>query len=168
MDFVTAAVSSLDNGLLTLLSDFLNNEFNMAMVTLALIAAASVMFNEQRHLKVLLLTLVLGLGMSVGAKLISYAPRPCEEANAKIPCPPDSSFPSSHTVVAFSLVAASLGYASFALFLPFALFTAFSRVYLGVHTFFDVAASLGLAMLSYALASAILARIGGHGYAGNK
>ncbi len=168
MDFVTAAVSSLNNSALTFVSDFLNNEFNMAIVVLALIGACTFVLKEDRHLKVLVLTLLIGLAISASIKLIWYVPRPCATEQAKIPCPQDSSFPSTHTMAGFSLVAASLGYASFVIYLPFAIFVAFSRVYLGVHTFFDVAASLGLAMLSYALASAALARIEGLKHAGNK
>ena len=168
MDFITAFVSSLNNGGLTFISDFLNNEFNMAVAMLALIGACTFALKENRHLKVLVLTLLLGLAISVSIKLIWQVPRPCVTEQAKIPCPQDSSFPSTHTMAAFSLVAASLGYASFVIYLPFALFVAFSRIYLGVHTFFDVAASLGLAMLSYALASAALARIEGLKHARNK
>jgi len=168
MDFITAFVSSLNNGGLTFLADFLNNEFNMAIATLALIGACTFVLKENRHLKVLVLTLLLGLAISASIKLIWHVPRPCATVPAKIPCPPDSSFPSTHTIAAFSLVAASLGYASLVIYLPFAIFVAFSRVYLGVHTFFDVAASLGLAMVSYALASAVLARIEGLKHAGNK
>ena len=128
MDAVTTAVYSLNNPFITTISAALDDRLVLAALLLALV-------------------------LSEGLKLVEHVARPCaSDIIAKLAaCPTDYSLPSTHAVVGFVLAAAFIGRRSFWLFFPLGLFIAFTRMYLGVHTIFDVAAGLAVAFLSVAI-----------------
>ena len=57
--------------------------------------------------------------------------------------------PSGHSAVAFTLMIAFLGSRWFPFYWVFAILVAYSRFYVGVHTFDDIAAALVLAPIAY-------------------
>jgi len=82
-------------------------------------------------------------------------PRPCTGGSSLIQCPLDYSLPSGHAAMAFTLMIAFIGKRPFPFFWIFALLVAYTRFYLGVHTFEDLAAALVLAPVAYQFADII-------------
>jgi len=101
--------------------------------------------------KIVLALLIAG-GMALLAKNLIMEPRPCIGGDSLIQCPLDYSLPSGHAAIAFTLLIAFIGKRSFPFYWIFALLVAYTRFYLGVHTFEDLAAALVLAPIAYQLA----------------
>jgi len=101
--------------------------------------------------KIILALLIAG-GMALLAKSLIMQPRPCIGGDSLIQCPLDYSLPSGHAAIAFTLMIAFIGRKYFPFYWLFALLVAYTRFYLGVHTFEDLAAALVLAPIAYQLA----------------
>jgi membrane-associated phospholipid phosphatase len=121
----------------------------------AFVFAVLCFFKEQKKLPYLVIAVLVALALGSCLKLLISEGRPCADKPGKIPCPPDFSRPSLHALLAFTVVIACVGSRSFPVFLLFALFMAFSRVYLGVHTITQVASGLALAFLACVAAEII-------------
>ena len=121
------------------------------LVWFSLLIVLIVFFAEKREDKrvKIILALFLATVQSVALKNIYFIERPCSN-NPN--CPADYSFPSIHAAVGFTLMIAFLNKKNYPLFLLFGMFTAFTRLHLGVHTLEDVAAALPVAFLSYYIA----------------
>jgi undecaprenyl-diphosphatase len=126
----------------------LGNAAFVVLFSAALVLAVSYAFKEQKRLAYLLIAVLVALAMGSLLKILVAEERPCLLAPGKIECPSDYALPSLHALLAFTLVIASVGNRSFLIYLPYALFVAFSRVYLGVHTLHQVEAGLALAFLA--------------------
>ncbi len=157
-DALTALISGMDVGVLTGISVLVDR--HLLVIVLLLLTFTTWHFRERKRLLFILVTLAFAAVLSFGVKEILAVERPCVQLPSKIECPADPSLPSGHALAAFSLMTSTVGYASFPVYFLFALVTGFSRVYLGIHTFADVAASSGLAFVSSTLAEAILKKIG--------
>lgn len=105
----------------------------------------------EKRFKIVLALLIAGL-IALAAKSVIMQPRPCLSADSLIQCPLDFSMPSGHAAIAFTLMIPFLGKRAFPFYWIFALLVAYSRFYLGVHTFEDLAAALVLAPIAYQLA----------------
>lgn len=128
------------------------NDVWVGMALTLLFMLAVLFYNrEQRELPFLFCALAIALLLGFSFKTLLQEPRPCVEVPGKVPCPQDFSLPSLHALLAFTLAIVSLGNRSFPVFLLYALFVAFSRVYLGVHTIAQVAAGLALAFFACVL-----------------
>ncbi len=132
-------------------SVFLNNAAVFVFFSLLLVLAVSVWLKEQKKLAFLASALVIAVLLGLFFKPFLGEVRPCVESPGKIPCPTDYSLPSMHALAAFTLAIVSLGNRSFPIYLIYAVFIAFSRVYLGVHTIIEVAAGLALAFFACVL-----------------
>ncbi len=132
-------------------SIILNDPFSAVAISALLVLAASWLFQEQKKIPFLLSAAVIALLLGFGFKAFLAEQRPCATAPSKIPCPTDFSLPSMHALLAFTLAIIAIGTRSFPIYLLYALFIAFSRVYLGVHTITEVAAGLALAFLACVL-----------------
>lgn len=130
----------------------LNDATFATLFSIALILVVTWRFKEWHRLPFVLTALALALLLGVGMKAFLQEPRPCMETPGKILCPLDFSLPSLHALLTFTLAISAVGNRSFAIYLIYALFTAFSRVYLGVHTITQVAAGLALAFFACVLA----------------
>ncbi len=120
-----------------------------------LVIATSFIFREQKRLPFLVSAVAIALLLGFSFKSFLQEERPCASAPSKIPCPADYSLPSMHALLAFTIAIIAIGTRSFPIYLLFALFIAFSRVYLGVHTIAEVAAGLALAFFACVLAELI-------------
>ncbi len=129
----------------------LNDPFLGAALAMSLIIAVSYFCRETKKLPYLFCALAIALMLGFSFKTLLQEPRPCIATPGKIPCPLDFSLPSLHALLAFTLAIVSIGNRSFPIYLLFALFVAFSRVYLGVHTITQVAAGLALAFFACVL-----------------
>lgn len=138
-----------------------DNDNILVFATLLLIVILTYVFKEKVNLPLLLITLLLSTTMSVLVKDWVGAPRPCTMGiESKVDCPVDSyAFPSSHAVIGFSLLISTLGKLSFPFYLVFSVLLALSRVYLGVHSYFDVAGSLVLSFIGYLIARILLVKL---------
>jgi len=147
IDGVTNFIVSLDNPILTTVSTLLEN-----YLVYILVIATVVLLSERRQKKIekIFFAVVLALLIAFIGKQLLAVDRPCVlELVSKIPCPLGYSLPSIHAAVAFTVAIAFLNKKTYPLYLLFALFIAFTRVYLGVHTFIDIAASLVVALIAY-------------------
>ena len=129
----------------------LNDPWVAIGFSIALILALTFAFKEQKLLPFMVTAVAIALLLGASFKLFLQEPRPCIDSPGKIPCPLDFSLPSLHALLTFTIAIAAVGNRSFAFYLIYALFTAFSRVYLGVHTITEVAAGLALAFLACVL-----------------
>lgn len=132
------------------LSLLLSNEFIFFAVV-----AAMVFLTEKRKEKRLkiILAILIASALVLGLKAFFAEPRPCETSAGMIACEffpyLNYSFPSGHAAIAFLLMIAFLDKPSFPFYWLFAFFIAYSRIYLGVHDFEDIAGALVLAPISY-------------------
>ncbi|MCX6773217.1 MAG: phosphatase PAP2 family protein [Candidatus Micrarchaeota archaeon] len=132
-------------------SIFLNDPVAGALFFAALVLVLSYVFKEQKKLPFILTAIVVALLLGLAFKSFLQEPRPCTAVPGKVICPLDFALPSIHTLLVFTLVILAVGNRSFAIYLILALFTAFSRVYLGVHTISEVAAGLAMAFFACVL-----------------
>jgi membrane-associated phospholipid phosphatase len=134
----------------TQISLLLGNEIIFFLVVGAMVFLAEKRPEKRR--KIILGIIVVSL-MVVALKNIFALERPCAGPDAEYGCPSlplmEYSFPSGHAAVAFLLMVAFLDKKCFPVFWLFALFIAFGRLSLGVHTLEDVAGSLALAPIAY-------------------
>ena len=129
----------------------LNDATSAILFTALLILVLTYFFREKKLLPFMAASVAIALLLGVSFKLFLQEERPCVETPGKIPCPLDFSLPSLHALLTFTIAIVAIGNRSFAFYLIYALFTAFSRVYLGVHTITEVAAGLALAFLACVL-----------------
>jgi membrane-associated phospholipid phosphatase len=142
MDALARAAMGINSPALTAVSLFIDNDVFFVALVLALILLV-----ERRNNKRLKIITAIMLAVFAGMALkgIYAIPRPCYGSV----CPPDYSFPSLHAVTVFTLMLAFLDKREYPFFLLFAIFVAFTRLHLGVHTFEDIAAAFPVAILAY-------------------
>lgn len=152
----------MDLGWVTPLAVLLNNDAIMVVITVAL-----VLVFERRPEKVTKIVLAIALAglLSIALKYTVQIERPCEALQSKVECPAGYSFPSSHALIAFTVMLAFLNKPQFAIYLAYAVFVAFTRIYLGVHSFEDVAGSMALAPFVYYVADIAWEKTGAKRYA---
>ncbi len=165
MDSLTESIAQADFALLTAVAALLDNEIIFLAVTFAL-----VLVFERRKEKIAKIALAVALAvlLSTMVKNIVKEERPCVLLASKIACPDSYSFPSGHTILAFTVMLAFLNKPTFAIYLFYAAFIAFTRIYLGVHSLWDVAGSIAFAPFVYYTVDALWKKIGkiaGKGYA---
>ena len=99
----------------------------------------------------ILVALVVVFLVGTAIKTLTEVSRPCEELILKTDCGGGYSFPSLHAATAFTLALGFLNDRRYLWVLLFALFVSFTRIYLGVHTFVDIAAALVISPIVYSL-----------------
>jgi len=112
----------------------------------------------KKRIFVFFISLLLTIAAVQFIKLIYPIDRPCvsEVYIDKIECPSTSSFPSTHTASAASLIIFTLGTSLFIPSFLFYLLVAFSRVYLGVHFLIDVIIASSISFSIYLLVNSFL------------
>jgi membrane-associated phospholipid phosphatase len=134
----------------TFVSLLIGNEF-----VFSLVLGALVFFTERRpqKRKKIILAILITFLLVVALKNVFAVQRPCRGELAESGCPDlflsEYSFPSGHAAMAFLVMVAFLDKPTFPLFWAFALLVSATRLYLGVHTFEDIAGSLVLAPIAY-------------------
>ncbi|MBN1169553.1 phosphatase PAP2 family protein [Candidatus Micrarchaeota archaeon] len=145
---VTEFIQSIDIDILKTLGWILNNSLVYGLLITGLIFIAG----KKRRMKIfaaVLLALAIGMALKQGFAI----ERPCAGESW---CPEDYSFPSNHAVAAFTLMIAFLKRREFPYLLLFALFIAFTRINIGVHTFYDIEAALPVAFISYYITRTVI------------
>ncbi|MBD3210482.1 phosphatase PAP2 family protein [Candidatus Micrarchaeota archaeon] len=153
MDAITNAVLSVDNPLVHEIGMILQEPVIYAVIVLALIVIGERRGKKQGKI---LVSIIVAALLILAAKHFMAVERPCADDGW---CPEGYSFPSMHATVAFALMTGFLNKKSYGFYLLFALLVAFTRLNIGVHTFYDVAAALPVAMLSYYIAAEIFRRL---------
>ncbi len=146
-DAITLWMSQLNIPLLTTVSQIIDNDF----VFLAIILLLAFVNEQGKKRNRLIITLALLFLLGTTLKYIVHEVRPCVIIPSKIECPNGYSFPSNHTLMAFGLAYAIWKKPNGWVYSLFALFVAFTRVYLGVHTFFDVLGGAVIGIMSCAI-----------------
>jgi len=126
--------------------------------TVVLLGALAMYFSKQK--KALLLALVFSsvlLGVPTLKNVYGEA-RPCANGTngAKVPCDSDYGFPSGHATTSTLIAASTTGTLSFYAFLPASIFISASRIYLGVHTFKQVAGGVAFGVMIFFLSNAMV------------
>lgn len=148
MDGITLGFNSINNEILTSLALLLDNHIIFSIILLLIIF----LLEKRDHKRgKLLIIVMLAFLVGIAIKTMTEIPRPCEELLLKAECGESYSFPSLHAITAFVLALGFLNKKEYPLILLFALFVSFSRIYLGVHTFVDIAGSLVLAPIVYGI-----------------
>jgi len=142
-DIITLSTSQLNIPLLTAVAKLIDNDLLFPAILLFLAFMAEQ--GKRRNRLVLTLGVIFLLG--TGVKYLAHEIRPCSTILSKVQCPSDYSFPSSHVVLAFALAAALWKKPNGWIYTIFAVFVAFTRVYLGVHTLFDVFGGMAIGIL---------------------
>ncbi len=143
MTSITEFVQSVDIELIKTIGMFLNDSIIYGIVLLALVFLGEK--EGKKRWKVILAILIAVVAGLVIKELMAFD-RPCIGEDW---CPQDYSFPSTHAVAAFALMTAFIRKKLFPAYLIFALFVSFTRINLGVHLFWDIAAALPVALISY-------------------
>lgn len=146
-----AGVFSLVRTPVTEASVLLNNTAFAVAFSIALVLVLTYAFKEQKRLPFMVAAVVVALLLGAGLKEFLQVPRPCVDVPGKIACPVGYSLPSLHALLTFTLVILAVGNRSFFFYLIYALFVAFSRVFLGVHTLTQVMAGVALAFFACVL-----------------
>ena len=133
-------------------SVFLNDPLSVLLASALLVLVTSSLLHEEKRIPFIAAAVIIAFLLGFGLKPLIAEARPCVSAPGKVACPQDYSLPSLHSLLAFTLAVSALGNRSFAIYLLYALFVAFSRVYLGVHSASDVMAGLALAFFACVLA----------------
>ncbi len=128
------------------LAQAFDNVFVFLLIIAALVFATEPRWEKRKKIAIALF--IAGMAAII-AKNVIMEPRPCLSIESLIQCPLDFSMPSGHAAVAFTLMIAFLGRAWFPFYWAFAILVAYSRFYVGVHTFDDIAAALVLAPIAY-------------------
>ncbi len=151
MDFPLSAFTEL--------SLLLSNEIIFFLVVGAMVFLAEK--RPEKRKKILFAIIIVSL-MVVMLKNVFAIERPCIISDSPYGCPEtplmNYSFPSGHAAVAFLVMIAFLDKPTFPFFWLFALFIAASRLFLGVHTFEDIAGSMVLAPIAYHIADVLWGR----------
>jgi len=147
---------------LSLFTDFsllMNNEIIFFGLVLLMVFLAEK--RPEKRKKILFALLITAL-LIVVLKNAFAIERPCIASPSEYGCPSSpltsSSFPSGHASIAFVLMIAFLNKPSFPVFWVFALLIAASRIFLGVHTFEDIAGAIVLAPIAYYITDVIWRR----------
>ncbi len=158
MDAVTEFAVGLNIPLLTEASIIVH--YYVYPLLFLLLAATLPFFNQKKKFLALILALFFIFFAFTFLKPYYHELRPCASADgiaSKVPCPSEEySFPSGHTGFAFVFAAATLGTTVFPLYFIVGVFTAFSRLYLGVHYFNDVIGGIVLGIVAYAIGEKIV------------
>jgi len=153
MDAITIFALSIDNPIIRSAGMILQNPLTYAVVVLFL-----AVLGERRKEKLarIMVALLIAVIIVIGVKEAVALERPCFDATW---CPSGYSFPSAHAAVAFTLMIAFMNKKGYPLYLVFALFVSFSRLNIGVHTFYDIAAALPVALISYYVAAVVYEKV---------
>jgi len=152
MDPLSIRISSININELTLISVFIDEY--LYLILLFLFSFLFYKYHKSKskeleiRIKTLAVCLVLFLFLVPALKSLFNYERPCEILNSKIECKEDKSFPSGHASFASLFLLALDSYYFVAYFLFFVL-VIFSRVYLGVHSFYDVVFGTVLGVIFY-------------------
>lgn len=140
---------TLIESVLSALSYFFHEQAILAFGLMVLLA-----FFLVRRRRVLLLALILSLALTPLIKQYYDIDRPCV---GQTDCPTDPGFPSHHATLGFVFAAATWGQPVHLLFLPLGLLMGWSRIYLGVHNFAQVAAGIAVGVWYVHMAQALIA-----------
>lgn len=154
MDMITEFAFNIKNDLLTSVSLLMNDNLVFFVIILALLFVFEKRANKRaKVLSALLLVAILTFGI----KQFIAVERPCVSLGLPY-CPEEYSFPSIHAAVAFTLMISFLDKKNYPFFILFALFVAFSRLHLAVHSFRDIAGALVIALIAYYLVDIVWRR----------
>jgi len=143
MASITEVVQSVDIELIKAIGLFLNDSIIYGIVLLVLVILGE---KENKKRKKVILAIAIAIIAGLIIKETMAFDRPCIGEDW---CPESYSFPSTHAVAAFALMTAFIRKKLFPAYLLFALFVSFTRINLGVHLFWDIAAALPIALISY-------------------
>lgn len=144
---------ALEEELFTVFARFFNEQPYLAF---GLLALAGVVLLRNRNRRAFLLALLIAYALTPVLKDFYGVSRPCAGVEA---CPEGFGFPSQHATLSFLLAAASWGEPINAVFLAFALAVGWSRVFLGVHTWDQVAAGFALGFFLVMFSETLLAHL---------
>ncbi len=153
-DYITLFISKINNETLTSIANIIDSD-----IAFGIMLIIAMLIGERRYEKIkkILFALILTFILSAGAKEIFKTNRPCmDELTTKTNCPNSYSFPSTHSALSFALALAFLNKRSYPAYLLFAIFVSFTRIYLSVHSFVDVAGGIAVAGISYYITDLII------------
>jgi len=145
MDAITSFAFNLNNGFLITLSRIIDNN-----IIFLLIIAALIFLTEKRNPKRVKIfsAIILATVIVIILKSFTAVERPCASLVLDY-CPADYAFPSLHATIAFLLMISFLNKRCFWIYMIFAIFVCFTRLVIGVHSFYDIAAALPVALIVY-------------------
>ncbi|MBU0527625.1 phosphatase PAP2 family protein [Candidatus Micrarchaeota archaeon] len=143
MASITEFVQSVDIELIKTIGMFLNDSIVYGILLFVLVIIGE---KEGKKRGKIILAIVIAVIAGLVIKESMAFDRPCIGEDW---CPESYSFPSTHAVAAFTLMTAFIRKKIFPAYLLFALFVSFTRINLGVHLFWDIAAALPVALISY-------------------
>ncbi len=155
MDFISTYIASLNYPWFTWISSLIANDYLFGGFLILLFLFSFKYMKKWRELAV---TIVISLILFTSLKYIVREPRPCVQLDAKLSCPSSYSFPSGHSSMINSFLFPSLYDSSVFVFAPLSLIVMFSRIYIGVHTFYDIVGGFIVALISFLLSSFIVKR----------
>lgn len=149
LSFVFVSLISMLNNIFSSFANTISDKILYTLLTLILLFLGH--FGKYKKIKKAFLAVVLAFILTSVFKYYFHIPRPCINDFDIISknCPSSYGFPSGHASVAFALAVSFIKTPVFILYVIYSLLVAYSRVYLNVHTFYQVAASLSIAGFSF-------------------
>lgn len=147
MDLVSSAVIALNNPVLDIIATTIHNDVLFIFLLLMLVFATE--RNRPKLGKILLAGIVVVI-LALLIKNTLNVERPCSNERFVSLCE-GYAFPSVHTAIAFTIAAAFLQKRTYPIYAFFALLVAFTRIYLGVHSFFDIVGGMAVGVIGYYL-----------------
>ncbi|MBI5347576.1 MAG: phosphatase PAP2 family protein [Candidatus Aenigmarchaeota archaeon] len=147
--------NAIANPLLDFIAVAIHNDFYF--IILLMIAVLLRERNPQKLWKVFV-ACVFVLLLSAGIKSMLKIDRPCTSERFAYLCPDSYSFPSLHAAIAFAVAMSFLQKRSYPPYALLALFVAFTRIYLGVHSFEDIAGGMAIGIIGYYIIDVLFER----------
>jgi dolichol kinase len=150
---LSSGIIALNNQLLDAAAILIHNDVSFVLLTVLLVLATE---RNPQKLRKILFACILVIISAFAIKNMLKIERPCTNERFRALCDASYSFPSIHTAISFTVATAFLLKRTYPLYALFGIFVAFTRLYLGVHSFDDVAGGLVVGVVGYYITDLIM------------
>ncbi len=153
MDQVSSVVIAVNNPIMDGIATTIHNDVLFVFLLAILVLATE---RNRPKLKKIIIAAIFVAIITLVIKNMLRVERPCLNERFLLLCAGSYSFPSVHTAIAFAVATAFLQKRTYPIYALFALLVAFTRIYIGVHSFFDITGGLAIGVIGYYLVDLVM------------